>query len=138
MLSPDSVIPTAPSESISKSAFNYVKNIEEFDGLLNKASLDNRPVLLDFYADWCLDCKRMDRTTFQDPSIVTLLNEEFTALKVDVSDPNDDFGRTLRKQYSVFGPPALVLFDSNGNVLDGPPTYGYLNVEELTDLLSRG
>ena len=138
MLSPDSVIATAPSEKISKSVFTYVRNIEEFDGLLKKASLDNRPVLLDFYADWCLDCKRMDRTTFQDPSIVALLNATFTAMKVDVSDPNDDFGHTLRKRYSVFGPPALVLFDSSGNVLDGPPTYGYLNAEELTDLLSRG
>ncbi len=117
--------------------FAYVTSADQFEQMLTSAKAAGRPVLLDFYADWCLDCKRMDRSTFKDPTVVARLNEKFLALKIDVTDPNDEFGRDTRKRFGVFGPPALVLFDGQGNHLRDLLAYGYLNTEELLQLLSK-
>ena len=65
------------------------------------------------------------------------MNEEFVALKIDVTDPDDVFGRDSRKRFGVFGPPALVLFDGQGNHLKDLLTYGYLDANELLLLLSK-
>ena len=121
----------------SVKVFTYVKTANEFEQLLTSAQSAGRPVLLDFYADWCLDCKRMDRSTFRAPTVVARLTEDFLALKIDVSDPDDEFGRDTRKRFGVFGPPALVMFDGQGNHVKELLTYGYLNTDELLQLLSR-
>lgn len=120
-----------------KSPFVYVRNMFEFNEKLGEAKADNRVVMLDFYADWCLDCKRMDRTTFRDPAVIAHLNENVSSLKIDVTDPKDEFARAIRKRFGVFGPPAIVLLDAQGNVRPELLTYGYLNVEELFDLLEK-
>ena len=116
--------------------FTYAKSMNEFDQLLSTANATSKPVMIDYYADWCLDCKRMDRTTFKDSAIVETLSESFIAIKVDVTDPNDDFSRAIRKRYQVFGPPALLFMDRNGGLTSNSPAYGYLDVDELSGLLS--
>ena len=121
----------------SAKVFTYVKTANEFEQLLTSARTDGRPVLLDFYADWCLDCKRMDRSTFRDPTVVARLTEDFLALKIDVTDPDYEFGRDTRKRFGVFGPPALVMFDGQGNHVSELLTYGYLDTDEMLQLLSR-
>ncbi len=117
--------------------FTYVTSADQFEQMLTGAKAAGRPVLLDFYADWCLDCKRMDRSTFKDPTVVARLRDDFLALKIDVTDPEDEFGRDTRKRFGVFGPPALVLFDRHGNHLENLLAYGYLNTNELLQLLSK-
>ena len=117
--------------------FTYAKSMNEFDQLLSTANAAGKPVMIDYYADWCLDCKRMDRTTFKDSAIVETLSESFLAIKVDVTDPNDDFSRAIRKRYQVFGPPALLFMDNNGSLTSNSPAYGYLDVEELSGYLSQ-
>lgn len=117
--------------------FTYVKTADQFERLLVSAKTAGRAVLLDFYADWCLDCKRMDRSTFRDPAVVARLSENFVALKVDVTDPDDAFGRDTKKRFGVFGPPALVMFDGQGNQVRELLTYGYLDTAEMLQLLSR-
>ena len=120
-----------------ESVFVYVRNMIEFDEKLGEAKTDNRVVMVDFYADWCLDCKRMDRTTFRDPAVIAHLNEKVSSLKIDVTDPKDEFGRAVRKRFGVFGPPAIVLLDAQGNLRPDLLTYGYLDVEEFFDLLAK-
>ncbi len=105
--------------------------------MLAQAKQAGKPAAVDLYADWCLDCKRMDRTTFKEPSIVTEMTETFDSIKIDITDPNDRFGRALRKRFKVFGPPALLFFDRDGNVSANSPVYGYLDVDELTVLLAQ-
>ncbi len=123
--------------STNSSVFTYVASMDEFNQLITEAKQANQSVLVDYYAEWCLDCKRMDRTTFKDPSVIAMLEESFESIKVDVSDPNDEFSRAIRKRYQVFGPPAMLFFDSRGNLSSSSPAYGYLDVEELTDLLAE-
>lgn len=73
-----------------------------------EAQLDNttRPVMLDFYADWCTDCKNMEQTTFRDNQVVSTL-QNFTLLKVDLTD-NTDAHQALLKALRVFGPPSML------------------------------
>ena len=117
--------------------FTYVESMNEFDQLLSTANAAGKPVMIDYYAEWCLDCKRMDRTTFKDSVIASTLSESFIAIKVDVTDPKDDFSRAIRKRYQVFGPPALLFMDENGSLTSNSPAYGYLDVEELSGHLSQ-
>ena len=87
-----------------------------------------RPLLLDYYADWCVDCVRMKKTTFRDPRVVEAL-AEFFCLQVDVTDASDVNGRALKQTYGVFGPPALLFFDRNGQEMTQRRLYGYLSAE---------
>ena len=127
---------TLSGESKSE-VFVYARSMDEFDQLLAQAKQAGKPTTVDLYADWCLDCKRMDRTTFKEPSIVTEMTETFDSIKIDITDPNDRFGRALRKRFKVFGPPALLFFDRDGNISANSPVYGYLDVDELTVLLAQ-
>lgn len=117
--------------------FTYAKSMDEFDQLLSTANATSKPIMIDYYAEWCLDCKRMDRTTFKDSAIASTLSESFIAIKVDVTDPTGEFSRAIRKRYQVFGPPALLFMDKNGVLTSNSPAYGYLDVEELSGYLSQ-
>ncbi len=126
---------TTQTEQVASSqvtVFEYATSVDDFDQMLADAVLTGRPVIVDFYADWCLDCKRMDRTTFKDPTIVTALTEDVASIKIDVTDPNEEFSRAIRKRFKVFGPPAILFFDRTGTLSANSPVYGYLDVEELT------
>ena len=79
----------------------------KFEQLLSDAQSDEQYVILEFYADWCTDCQRMENTTFNDPQVRTALTQ-FRLLKLDVTDPSDPVGKTIRQRYSVYGPPALL------------------------------
>ena len=105
--------------------------------MLAQAEQAGKPAAVDLYADWYLDRKRMDRTTFKEPSIVTELTETFDSIKIDITDSNDNFGRALRKRIKVFGPPALLFFDQDGELSANLPVYGHLDVDELTVLLAQ-
>lgn len=72
-----------------------------------------QPVMLDFYADWCVACKEMERFTFSDPQVAASMGK-FQRLQVDVTANNVD-DRELMKAFSLFGPPAIILFDHTGS-----------------------
>jgi thiol:disulfide interchange protein DsbD len=74
-----------------------------------------RPVMLDFYADWCVDCKIMERRTFSDPGVQAEL-ADVTLLRADVT-ANDAVDQELLKQFGLFGPPAILFFDARGEEL---------------------
>jgi thiol:disulfide interchange protein DsbD len=67
-------------------------------------------VLLDFYADWCVECKQLERRTFAHPEVQAAL-APFVLLRADVT-ANDDADRALLARFELFGPPAVLLFDT--------------------------
>jgi len=89
--------------------FVKVKSVAELDEHLQRAG---RPVMLDFYADWCVSCKEMERFTFSDPKIQARLSKALL-LKADVTANNDD-DRALLKRFQLFGPPGTIFFDASG------------------------
>jgi thioredoxin:protein disulfide reductase len=88
--------------------FQNVNRGDEFDRLLAEAPAD-RPVMLEFYADWCVDCLRMQRYTFSDAEVRAAMGE-MTLIKADVTRYTGDHRRLLER-FGLFGPPAILFFD---------------------------
>ena len=92
--------------------FEKVKDVAELDARLAAAKAEGKPVMLDFYADWCVSCKEMERFTFSDPKVQARLKDA-VLLKVDVT-ANTDADKALLKRFNLFGPPGLIFWNSAG------------------------
>ena len=84
------------------------------EGLVEAAAAENKPVLIDFYADWCIPCKQLDKTLFSDVDVIAT-SERFMTLKADLTQEKSEQTRALRQQYLVLGVPTIILLDSQGN-----------------------
>ncbi len=93
--------------------FQHVKTIADVEAAVMNAK--GKPVLLDFYADWCFACKEMDATTFANPQVKSTLSH-FVLLRANVTN-NDRFDQALEKHYGVVAPPTFVFFDKQGHWL---------------------
>jgi len=117
--------------------FTRINTIAELDQQLAAASRAGKKVMIDYYADWCVECLKMEETTFKDPAVRAELRANFAALQVDVTDPNDEKRKALKKRYGVFGPPAALFFDARGNQLKDKSFYGFKRADKfLQHLLS--
>ena len=92
--------------------FEKVKSVAELDARLAAAKAEGRAVMLDFYADWCVSCKEMERFTFSDPRVRARLGK-MVLLKADVTANTAD-DKALLKQFSLFGPPGLIFWNGAG------------------------
>jgi thiol:disulfide interchange protein DsbD len=110
--------------------FQPVRSSVELDRLLASAG---RPVMLDFYADWCVSCKEMERFTFTDPAVAQLMSRALL-LKADVTAHNSD-DRELLKRFHLFGPFGTIFFDAQGCELDGLRVIGFQSAERFARTL---
>ena len=101
----------AASEQASLS-FQPVDSMADLERELERARESGQPVMLDFYADWCVDCVRLERTTFRNPDVVAALSGT-RLLKADVTANTSDH-RELMRHFELFGPPAMIFFDAEG------------------------
>ncbi len=93
-------------------AFEKVKDVAELDARLTDAKADGKPVLLYFYADWCVSCKELERYTFSDARVQARL-QNVVILKADVTDTSDA-DKALLKRFKLFGPPGIVFWNTTG------------------------
>jgi thiol:disulfide interchange protein DsbD len=84
------------------------------DALVQQAGQEGRPVLIDFYAEWCIPCKQIEKTLFSDPAVVRK-SAEFLTLKADLTKDESDEVKAIRRIYRVVGVPTVVLLDRRGN-----------------------
>lgn len=103
--------------------FKQIKGLNEFNNEIEKAKAQGKPVMIDFYADWCVDCIKLERTTFTNPEIVDYL-ERAIVLQSDVT-PNDELDKELMKHLGIIGPPAILFFGPDGNELKQYRLVGY-------------
>ncbi|CAR50574.1 protein-disulfide reductase DsbD [Burkholderia cenocepacia] len=101
---------TAGAAAADGPAFAPVRSSGELDALLKTSG---RPVMLDFYADWCVSCKEMEHLTFTDARVQARL-ARLHLVRADVTANNPD-DQALLKRFNLFGPPGIIFFDRNGN-----------------------
>ena len=112
--------------------FNVVRSVAELDNALRTSG---RPVMLDFYADWCVSCKEMERFTFTDPAVQKKLAGALL-LKADVT-ANNPQDRELLKRFQLFGPPGTIFFDAQGIEVADTRVIGYQNSQRFLQTLGR-
>jgi thiol:disulfide interchange protein DsbD len=92
--------------------FEKIKSVAELEAKLQQAAANKQPVMLDFYADWCISCKEMAADTFTDEAVRRSLNG-FVLLQADVTD-NTDEDKALLKRFALVGPPGIIFFAADG------------------------
>ena len=105
--------------------FQPVQSSAELDHLLAQASAEQKPVMLDFYADWCISCKEMEAYTYTDPQVQERLSG-FVLLKADVTQ-NSAADQALLQRFQLIGPPATLFFDKQQHEITSSRVIGFLN-----------
>ena len=111
--------------------FTRIKTVAELDQIL---ATSTKPVMLDFYADWCVACKEMERFTFSKPAVNGKM-KEVLLLQVDVTANNAE-DKALMKRFGLFGPPGLIFFN-DGKEIPNSRIIGFLAAEPFLQHLNR-
>ncbi|WP_323669434.1 protein-disulfide reductase DsbD [Aliarcobacter butzleri] len=118
--------------SDEKLILKKIKNIQELELAIKNS---NKPVMLDFWASWCVSCKELEEITFQDEQVINKL-QEFTLLKADVTENNDE-DKALQKKFGVVGPPALIFWDKDKNEIQASRIIGYKNPKDFLEIVNK-
>ncbi|MDT8321195.1 MAG: protein-disulfide reductase DsbD [Xanthomonadales bacterium] len=119
----------------SHAAFKRVKSLDDLEQALAGGTSAGRGAMLDFYADWCVECKRMERNTFPHPEVQAFLSQ-MQMLQSDVT-AHDDRDRELMKAFGIIGPPAILFFDRSGREMKPYRLVGYFTPEEFSAHLAQ-
>nr|WP_315485822.1 protein-disulfide reductase DsbD [uncultured Undibacterium sp.] len=113
--------------------FQRVKSSAELDTIL--AQSNGKIVMLDFYADWCVSCKEMEKLTFVEPRVKAQL-DQILLLQVDVTANNAD-DKVLLKRFGLFGPPGIIFFGTDGKEISNTRVIGYQNADKFLNSLQK-
>lgn len=113
-----------------KPVFELVASVAELEQRLAQST---QPVMLDFYADWCVSCKEMELFTFSDQAVAQRMGQ-MLLLKADVTANNAD-DRALLKRFNLFGPPGIIFFEAGGRELRDIRVVGFQNAERFAGVL---
>lgn len=135
LLRPLSGLRVAAGESSAHAVTPFVRvsNVAELDARIREAA--GRPVMLDFYADWCISCKEMERFTFSDERVRARFRD-MALLQADVTANNADH-LALLKRFRLFGPPGIVFFDREGREIRGLRVIGYQSADRFVVALDQ-
>ena len=113
--------------------FVRVRNVAELDAAL--AQSKGKTAMLDFYADWCVSCKEMEKLTFTDAKVKAKM-DAMLLLQVDVTANNED-DKEMLKRFKLFGPPGIIFFNNQGMEIPDSRVVGFQNAEKFLQSLSR-
>jgi len=114
--------------------FTTVTSDRELSEQLLQATLKKRPVMLDYYADWCISCIEMEHGAFKDPEVVQLLSSHHL-IQVDLTDTED--ANLLLDRYELIGPPSILFFDQNGKEIRTARIVGEMDIPSFTNHLKK-
>src|SRR5471032_399893 len=120
-------------QAAHEQAFVRVKTVAQLDAAL--AQLNGKTALLDFYADWCVSCKEMEKLTFTNPAVRDKMAQS-VLLQVDVT-ANDADDKAMLKRFQLFGPPGIILFNAQGQEIPHSRVIGFQNAETFLASLSK-
>ena len=115
--------------------FRRIKSVQDLETELAQAGSGGRGAMLDFYADWCVECIRMEKNTFKDASVQAQLGR-LQLLQADVT-ANDGADQELMKKFGVIGPPAILFFNRQGEEMRAYRLVGYFTPEEFVSHLQK-
>jgi thioredoxin:protein disulfide reductase len=116
-------------------AFDTIKSLDDLNKRVASATAAGRPVMLDFYADWCTSCKEMERYTFSDKTVQDALASA-VLLHADVTK-NDPVDQELLKHFDIFGPPTIAFYGPDGAERRNFRVVGYMKAAEFASLARR-
>ena len=116
-------------------AFETIKSLEDLNKRVAAAAAGGRPVMLDFYADWCTSCKEMERYTFSDKTVQAALSNAIL-LHADVTK-NDAVDQELLKHFGIFGPPTIAFYGPDGEERQNFRVVGYMKATDFASLATR-
>ena len=124
---------TGVTQSVSSELqWKKVKNLAQLDAAIKASS---KPVMLDFYADWCVSCKELEGITFKDQAVIAKL-KTFTLLKADVTKNTQD-DKDMQKEYGIFGPPGLIFWNTDNQEVKASKIIGYKNPKEFLEIVNK-
>ena len=123
----------AAATELPESGFRPVKTVADVKQAVQAAN--GQPVVLDFYADWCVTCRELERETFADSSVRATL-AQITALQADVTANNDD-DQALLRQFGIVGPPALLFFGPDGKERSEYRIVGFVDAAQFNQQVQR-
>jgi thioredoxin:protein disulfide reductase len=120
------------ANALAKLEFSSVQSVE---ALKHLSQSSNKPILVDFYADWCVACKEMERDTFSNPQVISRL-DAFERVRVDVTH-NTAEDKAMLKQFKLFGPPAVVMLNPGKEPSEKSRVVGYAGPEQFMNQLCQ-
>jgi thiol:disulfide interchange protein DsbD len=117
-------------------AFKRIKGLQELNREIVAANAQNKPVMLDFYADWCISCKEMEKYTFSDPGVQEILSKA-VMLQADVTK-NDAIDKALLKRFKLVGPPSIMFFGTDGEERRKYRVIGFMKAEKFRKVAAKG
>ena len=118
----------------NKPEFIAINSLDQLNNII--ASNNEKPIMLDFYADWCVACLEFEKFTFTDKEVSTLM-EQYILLKADVTENNQN-DKELMKLFNIFGPPAILFFNNSGDEVKQIRTIGFKNSKDFKKILQIG
>jgi len=118
-----------------KLQFTKIKGIKGREQALTKARANKQTVMVDFYADWCISCKEMEKYTFSDPKVQAELKNTLL-LKADATE-NDAQDKELYKHFGIIGKPAIIFYNSAGTKMHNYRVVGYMPAEKCSNHINQ-
>lgn len=109
--------------------FERVSTSAQLAAVLKSSAANGQPVLLDFYADWCVTCKEMELLTFSDQEVTNVL-KTYRLVQIDMTKNTPDH-QAILKQYGLFGPPAILFFDEQGQEKSSKRVIGFMKADRF-------
>lgn len=125
-------LPLGTSVPLGEGQVNWQTDIEAGLAL---AQEQNKPVMIDFWAEWCTICKEIDRYTFHDKSVAEVLNERFIVIKIDLTRDDTEEAQATIQRYKIHGLPLIVFLDSSGKELEGKRINEFVKPEDFLEIL---
>ncbi len=120
---------------VGELSFIVIHSIEELDEQLSRAKQEQKWVLLDFYADWCISCKEMEVNTFANSEVSNEL-KQFVLLQADVT-ANSSANQALLKRFNLYGPPGILIFNQNSEEQKSQRVIGYMPPQRFIERLKQ-